>query len=245
MTGDTHCLVAQLALNGLSEEEQHILAPRWGGIEAGATLSDHFRIMWEPESLENQDKQLVHRCYIDSSDSKNHGCITRALDYSEGTASFAQDYMDGQLEGVYTEEEFLENLGMFLGVASHHIADLCTPVHVGHKIDFEALGQPSLSRLHTKVERDIYRYRNKVTLELKEIEKVEFTRDYFWQIAKATYENAFVSLDNIYLDSTDAKIKLMVANSISSAVSHTRDTWHAILVGANMMERTWSTAPLE
>ena len=46
MRGDSHCFVANLALACLTEKERHILYPRWGGIEAGATLSDHFRIMW-------------------------------------------------------------------------------------------------------------------------------------------------------------------------------------------------------
>jgi hypothetical protein len=47
MTGDCHCLVANLALACLPGEERRALYPRWGGIEGGATLSDHLRIMWD------------------------------------------------------------------------------------------------------------------------------------------------------------------------------------------------------
>jgi hypothetical protein len=49
MIGDNHILVANLALVSLPTKERYILFPRWGGLEAGATLSDHFRIMWETE----------------------------------------------------------------------------------------------------------------------------------------------------------------------------------------------------
>ncbi len=116
-----------VAMACLDDEERRILYPRWAGIEAGATLSDDFRVMWEPVSAQVQDRELVHRCYVDSDDPKDHGCITRALDHSEGSISFARSYLAGELQGSYNEEEFLENLGMFMGVLSHHVADLCTP----------------------------------------------------------------------------------------------------------------------
>ena len=48
MDGSSHRLVANLALACLNGEERGILYPRWRGIESGATLSDDFRIMWEP-----------------------------------------------------------------------------------------------------------------------------------------------------------------------------------------------------
>lgn len=66
MNGNTHTYVANLALALLPEKERHILYPRWGGIEAGATLSDHFRMMWEIEEPGSPGKQLIHRCYVDS-----------------------------------------------------------------------------------------------------------------------------------------------------------------------------------
>ena len=63
MNGDSHCLVANFSMACLSPDERHILYPRWGGIEAGATLSDQFRIMWEPIEPGSKDRQLVHRCF--------------------------------------------------------------------------------------------------------------------------------------------------------------------------------------
>lgn len=244
MTGSTHCLIAQLALENLSPAERAILEPRWESIEAGATLSDHFRIMWEQEEPGSKDKQLVHRCYVDSTDIKNHGCITRALDYTQGTISFIEAYLEGQLEGAYSEEEFLENLGMFLGVASHHIADLCTPVHVGHKIDPQSFGYPSLSRLHTKVERDIQRFSKNFILKPVEYREVIFTKEYFWQIAKETYDNYFLLLPEIYTPPMPDKIKGMATDVVTSATKHTINTWKSTMSSTNMLERIWSTEPL-
>ena len=58
MLGKTHQLVANLSLACLSQKERHIMYPRWGGIESGATLSDEFRIMWEIEEVGSDKKQL-------------------------------------------------------------------------------------------------------------------------------------------------------------------------------------------
>jgi hypothetical protein len=243
MTGDTHCLVANLALACLSQKERHILYPRWGGIEAGATLSDHFRIMWEPIEP-GGDKQLVHRCWIDSDNIKNHGCVTRALDHSEGSLSFINAYLKGELEGAYSEDEFLENLGMYLGVASHHIADLCTPVHVGHKLDFASLGFKSLARLHGRVERDIAKRADSSQVGLRKPQTVEFSPDYFMAIARETYDQSFVSLEAIYANDALDGLEEMASRAISSAVGHTADVWHTILESTGMTNKEWSMQPL-
>lgn len=92
MLGKTHQLVANLSLACLSQKERHIMYPRWGGIESGATLSDEFRIMWEIEEVGSDKKQLVHRCYVDSKDPKNHGCITRSLNHAEACIGFIESY---------------------------------------------------------------------------------------------------------------------------------------------------------
>lgn len=166
MLGNSHCFVEMMSMACLNEKERRILYPRWGGIEAGATLSDYFRIMWEPDAPDSKKNSLVHRCYIDSDDPKDHGCVVRAFDYSSGSVDFIHAYSKGELEGAYNEIEFLENLGMFLGVASHHISDLCTPPHVGHKVEFKKIGFRSLKTLHSKIEKDIERYSNRVNIKL-------------------------------------------------------------------------------
>ncbi len=243
MTGDTHCRVAKLALARLVTEERSILDPRWDAIEAGATLSDHFRVMWEPAEPGDDKKQLVHRCYVDSADPKDHGCVTRALDHAEGSIAFIEDYLSGALDDAYTEVEFLENLGMFLGVTSHHIADLCTPVHVGHHLDFRSLGYPSLARFHSKVERDIQRYAKNALPEPTEPLLVDLRAEYFWTIARDTYHHSFTCLEDVYREATDERIARMASQAISTAVAHTANVWHTVLTRTNITGRSWSSQP--
>lgn len=242
MKGDSHCLVANLSLACLAEKERHILYPRWGGIEAGATLSDQFRIMWEIEDLNSDKKQLVHRCYVDSKDSKDHGCVTRALDYAEGSIGFINDYLKDAVG--YTEDEFLENLGMFLGVVSHHIADLCTPVHVGHLINYKSLGFKTLSRFHNQVERDILKYERQCNVILPKLVLVKITRDYFWKIAEETYNNLFLKLPEIYNAKDDYSKVKMTSEVLYNAVKHTTLVWHTILAETKMTSKKWSMQPL-
>lgn len=222
MLGKSHQLVANLALANLEQKERHILYPRWGGIETGATLSDEYRIMWEPIEAGSQSKQLVHRCWIDSDNIKDHGCVTRANDHAEGAISFIKDHL-GELDDEEKEVDFLENLGMFLGIASHHIADLCTPVHVGHQINYMKLGYQSLSKFHAKVERDIFRYQNKSSLYFSKPRIINLSSNYFWDIANNTYANVFQKLESIYLKKDPDRIIEMSSLVISEAVMHTRD----------------------
>ncbi len=243
MLGKSHLLVANLAMASLSREERHILFPRWGGIESGATLSDEFKIMWELEDLDSKSKQLVHRCYVDSNNSKDHGCITRALDHFEGSMSFIQAYIDGELDG-YTEDDFLENLGMFLGIISHHIADLCTPVHVGHKINFKELEFSTLSKFHSKVENDILRNERKIPIHLPKLKIVNPTKKYFWDIAKDTYENSFLNLEEIYKENNEQGKIDMATRVMNNAIHHTANVWHTILTRTGMLKKKWSMQPL-
>ncbi|MCK5851123.1 MAG: hypothetical protein KAH23_09430 [Kiritimatiellae bacterium] len=244
MNGTTHQLVANLALACLETKERHLLFPRWGGIESGATLSDEFRIMWEPEESGSKNKQLVHRCFIDSDDPKDHGCVTRAWDHASGCVSFIRDYLKGELSDAYTEDEFLENLGMFLGITCHHIADLCTPVHVGHKMDYPRAGSKSRSHFHAKVERDIARFSRHASLQLHKPQKIPLSKELFMDIAKETYTHLFLNLGNDYAtDNQEAKTG-MTSQAISNAVKHTADVWHSILKESGMLDRDWSMQPL-
>jgi hypothetical protein len=244
MLGNTHNLVANLALTCLSQPERHILYPRWGGIEEGAILSDRFKIQWEIESVDSKEKQLVHRCWVDSDDKKNHGCLTRAANHAEGSVSFTEAYLDGDLEGAYDEVSFLENLGMFLGIASHHIADLCTPVHVGHKIDYKRLGYPSLSKLHSKVERDIFRYQNQASVKMHRPKIVDLSEKHFRKIAEETYENLFLKLEHVYASKIENELLNISSTVISCAVKHTSNVWHTVLSNTRMTDKKWSMEAL-
>lgn len=244
MNGSSHRLVANLALACLDGKQRGILFPRWRGIEAGVNLSDEFRIMWEPIEAGSKAKQLVHRCYVDSDNSKDHGCVTRALDHAEGSIGFINDYLAGELDDAYTEDEFLENLGMFLGITSHHISDLCTPVHVGHKIDCKSLGYKSLARFHGRVERDLGRLSKEFTLKRRKPKVVKFTNEYFWGIAQETHDKVFLRLEDAYNSETKETLSELASVSLTSAVNHTADAWNTIISATKMHEREWSMQTL-
>ena len=245
MLGTTHKLIANLALACLDIKERHILYPRWGGIESGATLSDDFRIMWEPEEANSKKKQLVHRCYINSNNSKDHGCVVRAFDHSLGSISFIEDYQNGKLDG-YKEDEFLENLGMFLGISCHHIADLCTPVHTGQIADPNEYGDKTTSRFHNRFERDIVKFTSSASLSFKKPKKVKINKSYFWNIAQHTYDTHFQKLEDIYplKNGNENELVDMVSDIISQSVYHTASIWHTVLKTTKMTDRKWSYNPL-
>lgn len=230
-----------LAIACLDEEERGILLPRWGGIEAGATLSDDFRIMWEPESI-GMPRQLVHRCHVDSSHSRDHGCVTRAMDHAEGSVAFARDWQ--QDPTGYTEDEFLENLGMFLGILCHHVADLCTPVHVGGSIDPNELGFKNAGALHRAVESAIGRLVQVSELQLAAVRKVRLSRRFFWNIANDTHMQWYLRLAEIYPSKNLELLKTMTGDLLSRAVVLTRDLWHTVLRESGMLGRPWSLQPL-
>ncbi len=243
MNGTSHQFVANLALACLDIKERHILYPRWGGIESGSTLSDEFRIMWEIESVENKTKQLVHRYFVDSTNSKDHGGVTRAWDHASGSVSFIEDYMKDP-DSYGAEDEFLENLGMHLGIASHHIADLCTPVHVGHKMNYLRAKSRNRAAFHGRVERDIARFAQKVPILFYKPKIVPLTKSYFKSIAVDTYNTVFMRLESMYANSATCEIQAMVSQVISQSVRHTVDVWHSILTSAGMLNRKWSMQTL-
>ena len=138
-------------------------------------------------------------------------------------------------------DEFLNDLGMFMGIASHHIADLCTPVHVGHKLDFKKVGAKSARRFHGKVERDIGRLAKRVSLQLHPPKIVEFSRDFFWGIAKEAYDSTFLKLEAIYSDNDEDGLLEMTSIAVTSAVGHTRDVWHTVFTETDMTSTKWSS----
>ena len=240
MNGNSHCLVALLALSLLEPKERDVLLPHWACIEGGATLSDHFKIMWEPV-VAGGASALVHRCYVDSNNPKDHGCITRALDHAEGSICFVEDYLSGEMDDVYTEVEFLANLAMYLGILSHHIADLCTPCHVGGKIDFRKAGFRSLKSLHRKLERDIEKLSSVMALSMSKPVSIDFSDEYFWSIAKNTYKERFMCLSDVYSTENEDELLKIVSQTFSEAVVHTRNTWHTVLSSTGMTSRKWSS----
>lgn len=200
--------------------------------------------MWEKIDPSRGEKQLVHRCFIDSEDPKNHGCVTRAHEHAIGCVGFIEQYMADELHDAYTEESFLENLGMFLGITSHHIADICTPVHVGHKMDYRRAGSPSASKFHARFERQMARLARGATVQLHKPVRVEMNRKYFWNIARSTYEDLFLRLEDIYAKNDQAGLQEVTSEAITRSIRYTADVWHTVMLDSGICNRKWSGRPL-
>ncbi len=246
MNSYCHNLVVNVALACQEPEHRRILFPRWKGLEAGATVSDEFRAIWDIAAAGEQRKHLVHRAYVDSDDPKDHGAARHALDYSTGSLSFAETYLAGELRDAYTTEEcFLENLAMFLGIVSHHVADMCTPVHVGHKMDYRRAGSRSAAAFHKKFERQMGRLAYRARLTIKKPEVVDLTHEYFWSIAECAYAELFLPLESIYAENDQDGKRTVTSKALSLAVQHTADIWHTVLTRSGMADQEWSESPLE
>lgn len=244
MNGHCHEMVALIALAAQDPRHRSVLTSRWSGIEAGSTMSDDFRVMWDIVEAGSKDKHLIHRCFVDSDSPKDHGGARHALDYATGCVGFIEEYMAGNLDDAYpTEENFLENLGMYLGIVSHHIADMCTPVHVGHRMNYPRAGSTSARKFHARFERQMGRLARKATVTLSRPRKVTLSQEYFWQIALSTYEDLFVGLEEIYANDNQNELQRVVSESISRSVSHTADVWHTVMVETDFSRHNWSHAP--
>lgn len=243
MKGTTHQLIVGISLACLDESSRQVLFPRWRGILDGATLTDEFRAYWDPMG-DSDRKHLIHRCFVDSDDPKNHGAIEHLLNYSTGSVGFVGLFLDGDLGDAYSEVSFLENFGMYLGIVSHHICDICTPVHVGHRLNFRKLGYPTLARFHGKVERDIARFARPGQVTIPQPQKVQLTGEYFWSIAKSTYDEQFTTLEDLYLDDDREGIAAMSRRSISRALKHTVDVWATIMSESGITAHNWTIEPL-
>ena len=153
--------------------------------------------------------------------------------------------MSGDMADAYpTEESFLENLGLFLGIASHHIADLCTPVHVGHKMDYRRLGYETYSKFHAKLERDLGRLARTSTITLAKPAVVNLDRDFFWSIAEDTYERHFCRIEDVYASGDAEALQALMSEVLGRAVQITGNVWFTVLKRGGMLTREWSQAPL-
>jgi hypothetical protein len=153
--------------------------------------------------------------------------------------------MAGDLrDGYATEESFLENFGMFLGVVSHHVADLCTPVHVGHKMNYRRIGSTSAAGFHRRFERDMARFVRNSQIALQRPQRVSLEREYFWQIARATYNSFFLPLEDLYARQDEDGLRQVTSEAITCAIRHTANVWHTVMTESGMCDRKWYRDPL-
>ena len=141
------------------------------------------------------------------------------------------DYVNGEIEAAYDEEEFLLNAGAYFGVIAHHVADLHTPVHVGTKLPMEAVGHKSRSGFHSRVEADLGRASKALeTIKPYRPKCIELTSSRLERVAQSVYEEAYLNLLDVYSAccGQEARCRLL-KGCISGAACCTADVWTTVL----------------
>jgi hypothetical protein len=102
-----------------------------------------------------------------------------------------------------------------------YMAGLCTPVHLGHRVDVKPLGLRNLSRFHNRAERDMAKFSKTVPVYLPRAQKTPITEDGFWSIAKRTHYDGFRRLAELYDEYRENERRSMALRAMSEADRHT------------------------
>ena len=232
MKRNAHIRVAELATNHLPDPWATPIAALWEGIETGATLPDEFVAYWDTDDQVGViSKVRMHRCYMDSDDPRDRGCVIQIVRYATAIPGFVEDFASGDLEGSYDDEEFALNLGMFFGIASHHIADMHTPVHVCSHVDPATVGARSSAGFHTRIETDLDRAAAAVeTIQPYRPQTVALEHPAIEALAQAAFDDFVPRLPLVYgpKATLDSRVEAMT-ECVRRAAQATADVWSAVL----------------
>jgi hypothetical protein len=231
MLGNTHERVAARALDRLPMWLQEVLRPQWDWLQGGATLTDFARTFWEPaDSVGEGKRALVHRYYLDSPHARDRGVISQIINYAFGTISYIQE----EGENPLTEAErglFHGQVALQFGIISHHIADLCTPVHLGDTLNAHLERLTSRGSFHSYYERALERYSRQARLDIdREAREIPLEPQTFESIARRIYEEVYLQLPSLYADESQnlERIQALARWCFATAVDTTSDVWYTI-----------------
>lgn len=230
MKGFAHVRVAELAAEVMADDLRPAIGLLWEGIETGVTLTDEFRWFWDPDEQESViNRVLMHRCYVDSDSPNDQGCPVQIVRYAMGTPEFFELYAQGELDD-YGEEGFLLTAGAYLGVMTHHIADLHTPVHVGSQLPIASVGYSTNAGFHSRVEADLdYTARTVESIKPYDPQPINLTADTFLSIADWVYNEFYLKLPDIYGPPAPLNVRTdFFAGCVRSAARVTADVWATV-----------------
>jgi len=81
-------------------------------------------------------------------------------------------------------------------------------------------------------------------VKLSKPKQIKLSKDYFWSIAKSTYKDHFLRLEELYENREKEAILEMTSQVISASVNHTANVWHSVLNSTGILKREWSMQPL-
>lgn len=231
MMGDTHERVAARALDRVPTWLQQVLRPQWDWLQGGATLTDFARTFWEPSDSVGEGKRaLVHRYYLDSPRPEDKGTVSQIINYAFGTMSYIEE--DGQ--NTLSEAErrlFHGQVALQFGIISHHIADLCTPVHLGDALKPQLEQLTSQRNFHSYYERALERYSRQARLDThRKAEEIPLEPHTFESIARRIYQEVYLRLPSLYADQSQhlGEIQALARCCFATAVETTSDVWYTV-----------------
>lgn len=236
MRGASHLAIVKLAASVMPTEYSGFLSRLQEGIKEGASLTDEFRWYWEMDDGNVGRRIRMHRCYMDSDDHRDHGCPVQIVRYATGIPGLLEGWVDGTLADLYDDDElFFLNAGSYFGIVSHHIADLCTPVHVGHAVHPTVFGYRSRAGLHSRVEADLDRAAASIDSlqpftpqpNLPTVQTLE-------SVASKIYRDFYLRMASVYRPLQPAPVRAaFFSGCIVAAAKLTAEIWLGILTSTD------------
>lgn len=245
MKAAAHLKVIALAAEAMPAERAELMSRLWEGIECGATLPDEFRSYWDVDDGADRFRVRMHRCYVDSPDVRDRGCPIQIVRYVNGIPGFFEDWAQGRLADAYDEETFPLNAGAFLGVLSHHVCDLWTPVHVGCSLPPADVGYRSRAGLHSRVEADLdTAARSVASIRPFSPRGRAFAIDALEAIARGVFDAFYLKLPTVYrpLRPPAERARFLVP-CIEGAARLTADAWLTVLSAVTPAALRYAATP--
>jgi len=201
MIGKSHIKISHLMLQYLNPSLSCILNRFIDTFEDGVFVPDK-HIMWhcdpaEPAENKNPPKHLVHRYYIDIDDSfdRKGRLLEMIWMYTDGIISFVQD--GAEVSSAYpTIDNLVENWVLYVGMLTHFLGDICTPLHVGICQD-NHFKEIAGKKYHSKIEQALWNYHKNHNINDIDIMKCNLNTKQLTEIAQKTYED-YLLLVNLY-----------------------------------------------
>ncbi len=224
-----HLKVCELARDAMPEEQRPFVSVMWEGIQAGAERPDDFLLDGEPGNQQDAS-QRMHKCYVDSNDPKDRACPIEIARYATSTVSFLEGFARGELDETCDETEFRLKCGSLLGVVSHLVADLWTPVHLGRSLQPSDLPYQHRRGLHWAVEADLDNAAAGIEGPVEHRpQRVTLDSAHFSRLGSQLYRRLYLRLPIIYGKNRWAEGTLRFAEAcVTGAACSTADIWHTI-----------------
>lgn len=226
MFGSTHEHLVSNAIELTSSPMKEFLKLEEDTAIACCTFFDYFHsfygIPMDNEIDPNQKKIPFHRYYYDEDSDKKGGLVGYLFQYIDGTINYIQD---GDInDGI----DWAGHLGMI----SHFIGDICTPVHVGSKLNKELIGISK--NIHSKIERDMEKYSKSLSIqELPNPKTIDVSYDNIFSFGRNIYSKYYLNLKSIYSNNV---VEAMCYEIYQLAVYTNTRIWNTMLLSTGVSE---------